>query len=290
MCLSLFALVSFRSTYPIVCPPTPHPQAGKRAPNIRFRRVLFSEKVQQELKDITFDALVLDDWARSGSGAFAEGPHAAAASNAMAFLAPFLVPGAELFVRGLGDLPLWVTLASQLSAAALSLAAAAPGAGKAAAEEWASALTTYGVGKTTAAGPVLSARFKGWDAVEAAGRFLLVVDNAAEGAKLQARIKELNQACDAEMVLVGPGATLTDEASVEDYEALINSLSSAGDASSYEDSDFSEITTDSSTAASGEDGAKQGGPPFKGVVFMAGLHDDSVIAEKAFARCVLGWV
>ena len=259
--------------------------------------MLFSEKVQNELKDITFDALVFDDWARSGSAAFAEGPHAAAASNAMAVLAPFLVPGAELFVRGLGDLPLWATLASQLSSAALSLAAAAPGAGKAAAAEWASALTTYGVGKPTAAGPVLAARFKGWDAVEAAGRFLLVVDSAAEGAKLQARIKEVNPACDAEMVLVGPaiGATLTDEASVEDYEALINSLGSAADASSYEDSDFSEITTDSSTAASGEDGKHGGGLPFKGVVFMAGLHDDSVIAEKAFARCVgvpwhgMGW-
>ncbi len=140
--------------------------------NIRFRRVLCSEKVQSELKDITFDALVLDDWARSGSAVFAEGPHAAAASNAMAFLAPFLVPGAEVFVRGLGDLPLWVTLASQLSAGALPLTAA-PGLGKAAAEEWASALTTYGAGKPAVAGPVLAGRYKGWDGLEV--RFMLFV-------------------------------------------------------------------------------------------------------------------
>ena len=117
-----------------------------------------------------------------------------------------------------------------------------------------------------------------------------MVDNAAEGAKLQARIKEINPACDAEMVLVGAGATLTDEATVEEYEALLSTLHASADASSYEDSEYSEITTDSSTAtpASGDDGAHRGGAalPFKGVVFMAGLHDDSVIAEKAFARCV----
>jgi hypothetical protein len=116
-----------------------------------------------------------------------------------------------------------------------------------------------------------------------------VVDNAAEGAKLQARIKEINPACDAEMVLVGAGATLTDDATVEDYEALLSTLNSSADASSYEDSEYSEITTDSSTAtpASGDDGVHRGAAlPFKGVVFMAGLHDDSVIAEKAFSRCV----
>lgn len=195
-------------------------------------------------------------------------------------------------MRGLADLPMWVLLASQFSRAPLSLSAS-PGRAKAAAEEWIATFATCGVGEPTKEGSVVAGRFKGWGAaaevrrrvaclsvcdsdelrsrcslldympplMQDAGRFLLVVNTEAEGATLQARIKEFNPVCAVAVAVVGPGGALTDGASVEDYVAMIGGAVDAVDT-----------------------GKQQ---PFKGVVFMAGCHDESVIGEVAFSRCVV---
>jgi len=92
------------------------------------------------------------------------------------------------------------------------------------------------------------------------GRYLVVADSMQAGTDLRRRIAALNSACEAEVIVVGEGGSLRDDSTVEDYEGAINGL--IGSDSSCEDSDFSEITTDSSAAA--EDGVSL---PFKGVVF-----------------------
>ena len=249
-------------------------KVSRRAPNVRLRRVLMSDKVEKELKDMTFDAVVLDDWVRTGAAPFAEGEHATASANAVALLAPFMVPGANVFVRGLNELPLWVTLASQVSGAALPLAGAT-GQAKTAQMEWTK--TLGGV----ATDSVVVGSIKGLDVSEP-GRFLLVADNAQRGQDLRRHITQLNSACETEVIVVGDGGFLRDDSTVEDYEAAINGL--MGSDSSCEDSDFSEITTDSSTNA--EDGQLTAALPFKGVIFMAGLDDKSQIGETSFGRAL----
>jgi len=248
----------------------------KRATNVRLRRVLMSNKAEKELKDLTFDAVVLDDWVRTGSAPFVEGEGANVSSNAVAFLAPFLAPSALVFVRGLNDLPLWVTLASQVSAAALPLATAADIKCKAAREEWTSTLTLTGRATAQAQDSVVAGAMKGL-LVTQPGRYLLVTDSMQAATDLRRQIMALNSACEAEVIVVGEGGSLRDDSTVEDYEGAITGL--IGSDSSCEDSDFSEITTDSSTAA--EDGVVV---PLKGVVFLAGLNDESQIGEMVFSR------
>lgn len=249
---------------------------AKRAPNVLLRRVLMSEKPEKELKDITFDAVVLNEWIRTGSAAFAEGKSAKAPSNAILYLAPFLAPSAQVFIRGLIDVPLWVTLVSQVSTAALPFTDATDQV-KNARDEWTDALALSGGFKTIAADSLLVGTIKGLPTAQA-GRYLVVADHLQAGTDLRRRIGALNSACVAEVIVVGEGGSLTDSSSVEDYESAINGL--VGSDSSCEESDFSDITTDSSTAV--EEGL--GALPFKGVVFLAGLNDRSQVGEAAFGR------
>lgn len=165
-------------------------------PNLRVRRVLFSEQVRVELKDIVFHALVLDDWVNSGVAAWQRGEendgedqHGQAAplppsAAAMQSLSPFLVPGAELYVRGLTELPLWAALASQVSPAPLPLVPAGAAAAQA---EWTATLASYG-GKpaerilVNAATPVLAGRFgrAAWEKTAVQAGWLIVVAPSAE--------------------------------------------------------------------------------------------------------------
>jgi hypothetical protein len=89
------------------------------------------------------------------------------------------------------------------------------------------------------------------------------------------------------VVVIGPGAELTDDAGVEDYEAMItNAFATTANGGTSNGG-----TSNGGTSNGGEEGEHTGigaaTQPFKGVVFMAGCSDKSAIGEMAFSRCVL---
>ncbi len=190
-------------------------------PNLRIRRVLFSEIVRLELKDLTFHALVLDDWLHSGAANWqqeedeAEGQEGAGeqgqgqqqqqqqpekagplapSAAAMRFLARFLVPGAHLYVRGLAELPLWAALASQVSSAPLPLAPAGAAVVQA---EWEATLAGYGDGpadliSVNAATPVLAGRFSraAWERTAVRAGWVIAVAPSVE-----VRVEDVVKGC-----------------------------------------------------------------------------------------------
>ena len=248
-------------------------KVNRKCSNIRLRRVLMNDTLFNEIKDITFEALVFTEWTRSGAAAYLEGKHESAALNATEALRSYLMPGAPVFVRGLNDLPLWVALTSLVSASPLPLVNALPA--EEAAADWAKAL---GDVRTAALGngKLLAGKLP---ATEEAGpeRFLLFVDNEAEGKELLKLLQARNAKAEAEVIVLGEGGKLTDEATSDDFAALIKELLEPKQAAEGEE-------PKAEAAPEGEAASEEKGTPFKGVVFAGGLHDASVIGDVAFKR------
>jgi hypothetical protein len=93
---------------------------------LRFRQLLLPADGAPvaELKDTTFQAMIVDDWTRSGAATFAleNSDKGSAAHEVMRVFSPLLVPGARVLVRGLVPEPLWLRIVSQASSAPMTLA------------------------------------------------------------------------------------------------------------------------------------------------------------------------
>ncbi len=247
-------------------------KVNRKCSNIRLRRVLMNDTLYNEIKDITFEAAVFTEWTRSGAAAYAEGAHESAALNATDSLRSYLMPGAPVFVRGLNDLPLWAALTSLVSAAPLPLTNALPA--EEAAADWAKAL---GDVRTAALGngKLLTGKVPAAE-VAAPAKYLLFVDQEAEGAELLKLLQARNAQVEAEVVALSEGGKLSDEATADDFAELIKELlgpkAAEGEGEAAEPKEGEEAA------------AEEKGTPFKGVIFAGGLHDASEIGDVAFKR------
>ena len=252
-------------------------KVNRKATNLRLRRVLINDTLFNELKDITFEALVLDEWTRSGVTAFAEGKAETAAANALEAFGSFLMPGAPIYVRGLNNLPLWTVLVSLVSASPLPLVHALSA--EEATAEWTGLFLTQGEVHTVpvGTGSLLVGRLA-TPILASPAKYVLVVDQQAEGEELLKLLQARNAAAEAEIILVGENGKLTDASTADDYAALLTQLLAPAK--------VEEVAEGEAAAAAPAEEATEAaqGTPFKGVVFSAGLHDESVIGDVAFSR------
>ena len=253
-------------------------KVNRKATNLRLRRVLINDTLFNELKDITFEAVVFDEWTRSGAAVYAEGKSESAAANALEALASFMQPGAPIYVRGLNDVPLWASLTSLVSASTLPLVN--PLSAEDAAADWKQLFLAQGEEHSikVGAGSLLVGKLAA-PVHAAAAKYLLVVDKQAEGTELLKLLKARNAAAEAEIILVGENGKLTDESTADDYAALLTELLAPP---KVEEVAEGEAAAAAVPAEEATEAAK--GTPFKGVVFSAGLNDSSIIGDVAFSR------
>ena len=252
-------------------------KVNRRATNLRLRRVLINDTLFNELKDITFEAVVFDEWTRSGASAYAEGKSESAAANALDSLSSFMQPGAPVYVRGLNDVPLWTALTSLVSATPLPLVNALKA--EDALADWTHQFLAQGKVSTVKVGTgSLFMGQQGTAVAAAPARYLLVVDKQAEGEELLKLMKARNPVAEAEIILVGEAGKLTDASTADDYTALITELLAP--------KKVEEVAEGAAAAAAAApaEATEDKGTPFKGVVFSAGLSDTSVIGDVGFSR------
>jgi acyl transferase domain-containing protein/NADPH:quinone reductase-like Zn-dependent oxidoreductase/thioester reductase-like protein/acyl carrier protein len=246
---------------------------NRRATNIRLRRVLINDMLFNEIKDITFEAVVFDEWTRSGAAAYAEGRFESPAANALEALRTFMMPGAPVFVRGLYDLPLWVPLISLASASQLPLINTLSA--EEAVADWTQQLLAHGKVHSTEVGATCVLIGEQGPALpRASSRYLLFVDKQSHGEEFGRLLRLDHALAEAEVVLVGESGQLTDESTADDYAALLAKVLAPQTGE--------ELPEGGDIAHEEED--VPNGTPFKGVIFFAGLHDTSVIGDVAFSR------
>jgi acyl transferase domain-containing protein/NADPH:quinone reductase-like Zn-dependent oxidoreductase/thioester reductase-like protein/acyl carrier protein len=250
-------------------------KVNRKATNVRLRRVLINDTLFNELKDITFEAVVFDEWTRSGAAAFMEGKLEAPVANAVEAVRSFMMPGAPIYVRGLNNIPLWTALTSLVSATPLPLTNALPA--EEALAEWTQLFLVQGEVHQVkvGAGTLLMGRLT-VPAPAAPARYLLVVDEQGEGEEMLRRMQALNPAAEAEIILVGEKGKMTDKSTSDDYATLIAELLAPNK--------VEEVSEATSAVPAEEESEEPVASPFKGVVFSAGLNDSSVIGDVAFSR------
>jgi malonyl CoA-acyl carrier protein transacylase len=264
---------------------------NQRASQVVLRKVLLSEGHVPAalLKDLTFQALILDDWARTGRAAWSPAQEdkedqgaikgvPSPAATALALLKPFLAPSAQVLVRGMASEPAWVGIMSQLSTKPLVLLedAVKQESGEVlaqelegAAQEWTTALGLLGAQPVEKAGGLLLVgRLPATRSVPAS-RVVLV---ASTEEQVQAVRRTAADTCVEVDVLM-----LTEESTVESLEAelakVLGAERNGGDSGTEE-------TKSSSESESNRGEAWR----ISSIIFTAGLDDESVIGQVAFSR------
>jgi hypothetical protein len=264
----------------------------RSASSVRLRRCLLPREGAQvvEFKDLTFHAVVFNEWARSGIQSFAppssapeeQAPAVAPAAMALRRLKTFLMPGAGVIVRGLAPRPLWLELLSSLAPSPLPLTDAVGEAAKVSvmdglARDWDEALTSCGggvaqKGERVGGSVVLGSMGRGLGIKD--GRFILVASSAEQATLFRQEVASLDLAEAGAVVALQP-LIVDDTTSVDDLEAAMREAVSTRD-----------------EAEGGVEEAKENGPlgsdsaacPLSGFIFAAAMDDASEIGGKGFSR------
>ena len=201
--------------------------------------------IATQLPDLTFNVLVLDDWSASGRAAW--NSNGVPSQSALDDLGKFLVPGAHVHVAGLQD-------------AAIS--------------EWSGLLEQFSIYPSSAQGPpsessahIIMGRLLA-AAPSGTSCFLFVVDATAPSEFLASDLIARDSSCTVEMLSTGhregKGRGLYDGSSKQDWVVAV--------------SESLERCAKRVTSTEADGGA------FGGVVFLAGISDESPLGSKAFER------
>jgi hypothetical protein len=265
---------------------------------LRFRQLLLPADGAPvlELKDITFQTMIVDDWTRSGAAACAleSNDKSSAAHEVMRVFSPCLVPEARVLVRGLVPEPLWLRIVSQASSAPMTLAFSES---VDVAAQWRDALEVHH-------GQLVSGEEEDADAPRVLqgitssrmcpqpGLYVVVASSEEQGRVVASEMLDAAPGAEVKVLVVH------EDSSAEDVKELLirhltpNHCPSGGVEESKESSsdvrnseETRSVSMDSDEPTPSEEG-EQSQPRLRAMVFAAGLEDATPTGQAGFMRLV----